>query len=176
MVRRRPRNGRGLLDTKRLSLLLRTAAFALCWPALILAASADETHTIFAQKLVDEAKATRPDLLTIGIHARPPNSSQYVIIAHTNRKAVGHKSEGADLVTLRTGEPDGPNALPGGAYDVGVPLHDRSGKAVGFLAMHIKPKVDSKDPKAESLQSAMRLRDELAKRIASEAALFKIAD
>jgi hypothetical protein len=161
---------------KRLSLLLRVAPFVLCWPALIVPASADETHRIFAQKLVDDAKATRPDLLTIGIHAKPPNSSEYVIIAHTNRKSVGHKSEGADLVTLRTGEPDGPNALPGGIYDVGVALHDRSGKAVGFLAMHIKPSANSNDPKAESLQSAMTLRDELAKQIASEAALFKTAD
>jgi hypothetical protein len=42
--------------------------------------------------------------------------------------------------------------------------------------VHIKSSADSNDPKAESLQSAMMLRDELAKRIASEAALFKAAD
>jgi hypothetical protein len=52
--------------------MMRIAAFALCWSAVIVSASADETRPIFAQKLVDDAKATRPNLVTIGIHAKPP--------------------------------------------------------------------------------------------------------
>ena len=55
--------------------------------ALLLAASialANDAHTIFAQQLIDEAKAVRPDVVTIGIHAKPPGESSYVIIAHTN--------------------------------------------------------------------------------------------
>jgi hypothetical protein len=143
--------------------------------ALLLAASialANDAHTIFAQQLIDEAKAVRPDVVTIGIHAKPPGESSYVIIAHTNRKSVGHKSEGADLVTLKTGKPDGPNELPGGIYDVGVPLKDKAGKRVGFLAVHIQPPAESRDAKADALRSVLQLRDELSTHIPSERALF----
>jgi hypothetical protein len=136
-------------------------------------ALADEGRAIFAQQLIDEAKAVRPDVVTIGIHAKPPGESNYVIIAHTNRNSVGHRSEGADLVTLKTGKPDGPNALPGGIYDVGVVLKDRAGKRVGFLAVHIQPPTDSHDPKADALQSVLKLGDELSTHIPSEQALFR---
>jgi hypothetical protein len=129
---------------------------------------------ILAQKLVDDAKAAHSNVVTMGIHAKRPNSADYVIIAHTNHTSVGHKSEGADLVTLRTGEPDGPNALPGGVYDVGIPLHDRAGKMVGFLATHLRPDTTARDPKAEVLKTAFRLRDELAKHIPSAGALFQV--
>jgi hypothetical protein len=76
-------------------------AVALYLAASIEFASADDAHPIFAQKLVDEAKASHPDVVTIGIHAKPPGTSQYVIIAHTNRASVGHKSEGG-----RPGDPE----------------------------------------------------------------------
>jgi hypothetical protein len=137
------------------------------------AAAAD---TIFAQKLIDDAKAARSDIVTIGIHAKAPGSSQYTIVAHTNRQSVGHESEGADLVTLKTGKPDGPNALADGVYDVGVPLKDRTGKQIGFLAVHIRPPAQSGDPKEVALRSAFQVRDELASRIASASGLFEAVD
>jgi hypothetical protein len=165
---------------RRLSMKLRFAStvigVALYLAATIDLATADPGHTIFAQKLVDEAKARRPDIVTAGIHAKPPGTPDYIIVAHTNPASVGHKSEGADLVTLATGKVDGPNPLPGGVYDVGVPLKDKAGHAVGFLAVHIRPPAHSKDPKADSLQSVLKLRDELSTRIASEAALFASVD
>jgi hypothetical protein len=151
------------------------ATFLLLLAASINLAMADEVHAIFAQQLIDEVKAVRPDVVTIGIHAKPPGESNYVIIAHTNRKSVGHKSEGADLVTLETGKPDGPNELPGGIYDVGVPLKDKAGKNVGFLAVHIQPPTESRDAKADALRSVLQLRDELSTRIPSERALFNPA-
>ncbi len=152
-------------------------AIALCLAASIdVAAAAAAAGSSFAQKLVEEAKAGHPDIVTIGIHAKPPGTPDYVIIAHTNPASVGHKSEGADLVTLATGKVDGPNPLPGGVYDVGVPLKDKTGHKVGFLAVHIRPPADAKDTKAESLRSVLKLRDELSSRIPSEAALFKPAD
>jgi hypothetical protein len=151
-------------------------AAALCLAAAIDLAASDAAHTIFAQKLVNEAKAGRPDIVTIGIHAKPPGAPDYIIVAHTNPASVGHKSEGADLVTLATGKVDGPNALPGGVYDVGVPLKDKSGHGVGFLAVHIRPPADSKDAQADALQTVLKLRDELSSHIASQAALFAPVD
>ncbi|MDB6092401.1 MAG: hypothetical protein JWN85_5185 [Gammaproteobacteria bacterium] len=151
-------------------------AVAVCLAAPIGLASAEDAQPIFAQKLVDEAKAHHPDVVTIGIHAKPPGTSEYIIIAHTNRASVGHKSEGADLVTLKTGKTDGPNPLPGGVFDVGVTLKDHAGKKVGFVAVHFHPAADSKDPKADALHSVLKLRDELAQEIPSEAALFKAGD
>jgi hypothetical protein len=151
-------------------------AVVMCLASSLQLAAADTAHRIFAQKLIEEAKAGRPDIVTIGIHAKRPGTADYVIIAHTNPGSVGHKSEGADLVTLATGKVDGPNPLPGGVYDVGVPLKDKAGHGVGFIAVHIRPPANSRDAKSDSLQSVLKLRDELASRIPSEAALFKAAD
>jgi hypothetical protein len=160
----------------KLSFASSVIAVGLCLAAMIDVAAADAARTILAQKLVNDAKAGRPDIVTVGIHAKPPGTPDYIIIAHTNPASVGHKSEGADLVTLATGKVDGPNPLPGGVYDVGVPLKDKSGHGVGFLAVHIRPPADSKDAKADSLQAVLKLRDELSNRIASESALFASVD
>jgi hypothetical protein len=148
-------------------------ALAFCLAASIERALAGDAPPIFAQQLVEETKASHSNVVTIGIHAKPPGTSDYFIIAHTNLTSVGHKSEGADLVTLATGQTDGPNPLPGGVFDVGVPLKDQAGRTVGFVAVHVHPDADSKDPKRAALRSVLKLRDEMAHKIPSEVALFK---
>jgi hypothetical protein len=151
------------------------ATALLCLTTLQLLA-AEAPHRILAQKLVEDAKASHPEVVTAGIHAKRPGTQDYEIVAHTNPKSVGHKSEGADLVTLATGKPDGPNPLADGVFDVGVPLKDQSGASVGFLAVHIRPTSQSKDPKADALKSVYHISAELSAQISSLAALFQPAD
>jgi hypothetical protein len=138
--------------------------------------AAQDAQTILAQQLVDEFKAGHSEVLSIGIHAKPPGKSAYVIIAHTNRASVGHRSEGADLITLKTGNPDGPNALADGVFDVGVRLKDSRGNNVGFVAVHVRPPAAAGDPKAQALQTALQMAKDLSARIPSQRALFKAID
>src|SRR5271168_4083059 len=111
-------------------------------------------NPIYAQKLVDEFTAKYVDLISIGIHAKPPGASGYMIVAHTLGIKVGDASTPTDMDTMRTGQPDGPGALEGSIYDVALPLLDASGKTIGVMAQHVKP--HSGDPKAEALRLAYK--------------------
>lgn len=129
------------------------------------------SNNVYAQKLVDEFTAKYVRLISLGIHAKPPNAPDYVIVAHTTVKKAGAKSEEEDLAAMRTGKPDGPNDLGGGIYDIILPLHDASGKTIGAAVMHIKP--GTADPKTEAMKLAVQYRDDLAKHIPSEEKLFE---
>jgi hypothetical protein len=139
-----------------------------------LLAQSEASNNIFAQQLADEFTAKYMWLITVGVHAKPPNASDYQLVAHTVRKNVGGKSTAQDLDVMKTGTPDGPNSLGGGVYDVVVQLFDASGKTIGVVALHIKPGADG-DPKAKTLKLAYKVRDELKKRIPTDAKLFESA-
>ena len=128
-------------------------------------------NNVYAQKLADEFTAKYVRLISMGIHAKPPNASDYQIIAHTLRKKVGDKSTPEDMEVMRSGKPDGPNSVEGGIYDVAIQLFDSSRKTIGVIALHIKP--GPGDPKAEALKMAYQVRDEIAKQIPSDAKLFE---
>jgi hypothetical protein len=142
-----------------------------CLGAVAAQSGAPAATNTYAQKLVDEFTAKHVRLISMGIHAKAPNSSEYLIVAHTIKKNIGKKSEEEDLVTMRTGKPDGPNDLGGGIYDVIMPLHDASGQTIGAAVVHVKP--GPGDPKAEAMKLALEYRDELAKQIPSNAKLFE---
>jgi hypothetical protein len=126
----------------------------------------------FAQKLADEFTAKYVRVISIGIHAKPPNSADYVIIAHTAPKSRGLKSEDEDLAVMRTGKPTVSDPT-GGVFEAIVPLHDASGKTIGALVAHVKPDGGSKEG---AVKLGLQVRDELAKQIPSEAKLFESAN
>ncbi|MDB6170672.1 MAG: TonB-dependent siderophore receptor [Verrucomicrobia bacterium] len=149
--------------------------FMVCGILVPFLGAADGGPKIAAQAIIEQMTADHPDLITAGIHAKPANSRDYVIIAHSLHVSIGHKSEGADLVTLETGKPDGPNALEGWIYDIGLPLRDRQGAIFAFVAFHVKPDPKGPAPKDEALRRAEKYRDELQARIPDSAALFEPA-
>jgi hypothetical protein len=152
---------------------LLTAAFiALAGTAAFAQPIKPKVHNpIFAQKLVDDFTAKYVNLISVGIHAKPPGASNYMIVAHTLAIKVGDPSTQTDMDTMRTGQPDGPSALEGSIYDVALPLLDASGKTIGVVAEHLKP--HKGDPKDEALRLALKYRDELAKLITSNEKLFE---
>jgi len=157
---------------KRTAMVVLAIVLAACaWSAAAKQSGAPSATHTYAQKLVDEFTAKHVRLITMGIHAKAPNSSEYVIVAHTIAKNIGKKSEEEDLATMRTGKPDGPNDLGGGIYDVILPLHDASGQTIGAAVVHVKP--GPGDPKVEAMKLAIEYRDELAKEIPSNAKLFE---
>ncbi len=70
-------------------------------PQAMLAAPATAQHIyekaadnhVFAQVLVNQLMAANPDLLSVGIHARPPGGGPYQVVAHSQDLIGKHDDE-----------------------------------------------------------------------------------
>ena len=131
--------------------------------------SASSTGKIYAQRLVDEFGGRHPDLVRIGIHATPPNTSENVIIACNETDRIGRKSDPEDLKAMKSGRPvvlkEGEN------FDVTLPLHDAAGNTIGAIGLTFKPRAGEQD--ADAARRARGLAGEIEKRITSTGQLFK---
>ncbi|MDB6170670.1 MAG: TonB-dependent siderophore receptor [Verrucomicrobia bacterium] len=128
---------------------------------------------IFIQELVDELVERNVELISIGVHAKPPGSSESRIVAHNALKSIGKISESEDDDVMLTNRPKGPIQLEGSIYDVILPLYDTAGKTIGTAHIHVKPTWGKGDPRVQAVELARKYRNELSERISSEAALFK---
>jgi hypothetical protein len=141
-----------------------------------LGADPNRSNDIYIQKVLDDATARNIQLISVGVHARAPNADYYTIVAHTSRKAVGHRSDEhedrAAIVDRKTG---GPNALEGNIYDITLPFEDASGRPIGALAVHVKPDPAKGDPGQESMRIARIYEKEISARIPSNEAMFERA-
>ena len=128
--------------------------------------------TTYAQKLTERTVAAHPDLLVMMIHATPPGGAYNVIIGSN----IGRFGKKADEDDLRVIEKGSTNLEVGGdndRYETELPLLDRSGKRIGALGLvfGLKP-----DTNKEALhQHGLAIRDEVARDIPDNAALFKPA-
>lgn len=131
--------------------------------------SASLTGKIYAQRLVDELGGRHPELVRIGIHVTPPNTSENVIIACNESERIGRKSDSEDLKAMKSGQPvilkEGEN------FDVTLPLHDAAGNTIGAIGLTFKPRAGEQD--ADAARRARGLAREIEKRIASIGQLFE---
>jgi len=129
---------------------------------------------IYAQKLVDETIAKHPELRQIGLHTTPPNSSQSVIIAISDKKKIGKKSDPDDLEVMKTGKPSAELMEKKGIYDLGFPLLDQSGTIIGTAVMEIK--LTAENTKEGAMNRGKIIQEELRKRIPSKEKLFETVE
>lgn len=126
--------------------------------------------TTYAQKLTERTVAAHPDLLVMMIHATPPKGAYNVIIGSN----IGRFGKKADEDDLRVIEKGSTNLEVGGdndRYETELPLLDRGGKRIGALGLvfGLKP-----DTNKEALhQHGLAIRDEVARTIPNNAALFQ---
>ena len=126
----------------------------------------------YAQKLTERTIAAHPDLLVMMIHATPPHGAHNVIIGSN----IGRFGKQADEDDLRVIEKGSTNLEVGGdndRYETELPLLDRTGKRIGALGLvfALKPDTDK-----EALHKhGLAIRDEVARGIPSNAALFRPA-
>lgn len=124
----------------------------------------------YAQKLTERTIAAHPDLLVMMIHATPPGGAHNVIIGSN----IGRFGKQADEDDLRVIEKGSTNLEVGGdndRFETELPLLDRSGKRIGALGLvfALKPGADK-----EALhRHGLAIRDEVARAIPSNAALFR---
>ena len=132
-------------------------------------ASASSVGKTYAQQLVDELAARRPDLVRIGMHVTPPNKSDNIIIACNVSERIGQKSDPEDLKAMKTGQPV--VLKEGGNFDVTLPLHDAAGRTIGAIGLTVKPQLGEQE--ADAARRARAMAREIEKRIASTGQLFE---
>jgi len=125
----------------------------------------------YARKLVDEALAANPGVQKMGIHSKPPDSQDSVVIANGIPGKIGKKSSAKDLSVATSGQPtvvkvNGNSPF----YDLALPLKDAAGKLVGLIVMEIRATA-AKD-EADALQQAQNITRSIEARIPNQAALF----
>ena len=129
-------------------------------------------NKIEAQALVVKIMTENPELLTAGLHCVPPGGSAQAIIAST-LNVIGKPSDPPDVEVGQHGETIlSPNPkIP--KLGIMMPLHDRSGKLIGALALAFKFPA-GQDPVA-CFAKATAIRDQVAQQIPSLESLFAAA-
>jgi hypothetical protein len=144
--------------------------------ATVLAASntagqSNRNGEILAQKLVDRITAAHPELNIIGLHSTPPNGSQSVIVACSNKSKVGKKSDPDDLEVMQSGKPTVEEKKDRQIFDLGFPLLDRNGTTIGVLVLEVKFSYEKTSEGA--MNRGKQIQSELQKQIPSKAKLFE---
>ena len=143
------------------------AGNALADPALGKAAD----NAIYAQTLVNEQMAKHPELLVLGMHAPKPGAKDSHMIA-ANLDRIGKADDEDDLAVAQERKTIlAPNLKEPTKFEVAVPLKDASGKVIGSLSTVFK--YAAGDDEVKMHVAALAIRDEMAKKIPSVAALFK---
>jgi hypothetical protein len=143
------------------------AAYALADPALGKAAD----NAIYAQTLVNEQMARHPELVVLGMHAPKPGAKDSHMIA-ANLDRIGKVDDEDDLAVAQERKTIlAPNLKEATKFEVAVPLKDASGKVIGSLSTVFKYAPGDDEVKMHA--AAVAIRDEMAKKIPSVAALFK---
>ena len=131
-------------------------------------------NKILAQKLVNEQMAKHPgELLVFGLHAVPPGKKEQQMIA-CNLDRIGKADDEDDIAVFAERKTIlVPNKTETFKFEVQLPLKDAAGNVVG--ATGIVFKYAAGDDEVKLLIKATAIRDEIAKKIANHAALFKAA-
>jgi hypothetical protein len=145
------------------------AGYALADAALGKAAD----NAIYAQTLVNEQMAKHSELLVLGMHAVKPGAKDSHMIA-ANLDRIGKADDEDDLAVAQERKTIlAPNVKEPTKFEVAVPLKDASGKVIGSLSTVFKYAAGDDEVKLHA--AALAIRDEMAKKIPSVAALFKPA-
>lgn len=125
----------------------------------------DPAPHAFAQTLVDKTLSAHPETDEIGISLQSTRGC--TVVASTDKSDVGETCEADDRAPIRTGKPHvGKEA---GEFDVSVPLHDKTGAAVGALTVRFKKTAGQTNTSVTDAATAIA--KEMAEQIASKAAL-----
>ncbi|MGU7770324.1 hypothetical protein ACV229_09085 [Burkholderia sp. MR1-5-21] len=148
----------------------RAAAAALLL-ALAWSAHADTPAAPYAQQLVDTTLSAHPELTILALHVTPPAAGDNVIIA-SNIGRIGKPADADDLAVLDSGQPR-VEVTKTGDLSVELPMRDAGGKTIGVIGSTFRyaPGID----RAVIVHRAEQVRDELAGRTPSLAALFQPA-
>ena len=156
---------------KLLSILLRTVAVLGLGSAAVRAEDPNgeaALNKIYAQTLVNAAVDEHRELITLGLHGIPPGAKNEVMIAG-NIDHIGNPDSEDDLAAAKEHktllEPKSPEK-----FEIVMPLLDAHGGYIGAVVMIFRRSPE--ETEAFIYLKAVGIRDDLAKKIPSYAALF----
>lgn len=124
----------------------------------------------YAQDLVDQALATHRDVLILAIHAATPKNATPEILG-SNIGRIGKPDDSDDARVVNEGKTNLEVNRELQRYEVELPLKDAAGKRIGALGV-VFPLTKGINERARHLE-AIRIRNELARRIPSAAKLVQ---
>jgi iron complex outermembrane receptor protein len=129
------------------------------------------SNKIYAQTVVNEIMKKNADLLVVGLHAVVPGDKDETMIA-SNLDRIGKKDDADDIAVATEHKTIlAPNLKESNKFEVQIPLKDANGKVIGATGLVFKYHTGADEVKLHS--KAVTIRDALAKKIPSLAALFK---
>lgn len=124
----------------------------------------------FAQKLVEDTVAKHPEVIILATHSTKPGSRQNVISGSTIGR-IGKKADEDDDRVIQKGATNLEIADDKKRFEVELPLNDAKGRRIGALGVVLAYK--DGDDKEALHRHAIAIRDEMAARIPSAAALAR---
>jgi hypothetical protein len=130
------------------------------------------TARTYAQALVDGVMAKHPEIRILAIHATPPGTTTNVILG-SNIGRIGKPADEDDLRVIDKGETNREVNDTGRRFEAELPLNDSKGHRIGALGVVLG--YHAGQDKEALVRHAEEIRDELAAKIASPAALARTA-
>ncbi|HEV3141308.1 MAG TPA: hypothetical protein VGY57_12360, partial [Vicinamibacterales bacterium] len=116
-----------------------------------------------AQRIVDRAMASHPELLSLALHVTLPKSGENVILGSSFGR-IGKRADEDDMKVIDSGQ-TAPGIFAGGKrYGLELALRDARGKTIGALSVAYPYKAGEEPA---MLARAERLRDEVRKQFDS---------
>lgn len=135
------------------------------------------SHRMLAQALVDETMAKHPELLSLTLQGEPPGHKDvHTMFAGSFPERIGKKSSDVDSLVITKGysilDPRWKmNDSPRKSTYL-LPLRDKAGQNIGLAVIVFKNPAATNKTEKEFFPAAAAIRDELAARTPSHAALF----
>ncbi len=135
------------------------------------------SHRMLAQALVDEAMAKHPELLSLTLQGEPPGHKDvHTMFAGSFPERIGKKSSDVDSLVITKGysilDPRWKMSDNPRKSTYLLPLRDKAGQNVGLAVIVFKNPAATNKTEKDFFPAAAAIRDELAARTPSHAALF----
>ncbi len=133
---------------------------------------------IYGQKLVDDDMKKHPELLSITLHGVPPGQKEvYTMFAGSYPERIGNPDDPDDIDVTKKGitilDPRWHRTKDTDKkFVVLMPMQDKAGENVGLVVYAFKNPPKMTGMEEHYLKESMKLRNDLAKKIASYNALF----
>jgi len=130
---------------------------------------------LLGQKLVDQAMARHPELLSLTLHGIPPGTTVHTMFAGSFPKRIGNADDPDDIAAQDNGLTVLDPALRhDNKFVVFVPMRDVSGRRIGTAVLAFKKGVERQRTALQYYRMALRVRKELQTGTPSFEALFRV--
>jgi hypothetical protein len=139
------------------------------------------SYKIFAQSLSDEIMAAHPELISVTFHGVPPGLKDvYTMFAGSYLDRIGNPDDDDDIMVTKSGitiidprwhRPKDPIKK----FVMMVPLRDAAGENCGLLVLAYHHEANDPTTEMEFYKSSYAIRDTLAQKIPTYAALYEKA-